>query len=188
MYCENFNKSTETEQKLIFITSFQRQEVSEMEDILFCHNCKPHSEPTTVAHFDFVWSDDADIYVDFSMTREDLIFDGLLRIYLTDDRILFPCWCFYETYPRARIKVTNICEYLLLNTEYILLPSKLVKATSTRKGVKVCRDFAPSVDACQSYLFRWPTLGVSTVGEYPGPLPSWEGVVAMLGEKEGGST
>ena len=76
-----------------------------MEDILFCHNCKPHSEPITVAHFDFVWSEDAS--EDLSMTGEDLIFDGLLIIYLTGDRILFDAAVFMKPIlePELRLPV-----------------------------------------------------------------------------------
>ena len=74
-----------------------------MEDILFCHNCKPHSEPTTVVHFDSVWSEDAS--ADFSKTREDLIFDGLLIIYLTDDRILFDAGVFMKPIPEPELRL-----------------------------------------------------------------------------------
>ena len=75
-----------------------------MEDILFCHNCKSHSEPTTVAHFDFVWSGDASADI-FSMTREDLIFDGLLTIYLTDDRILLMDNVFMKPIPEPELRL-----------------------------------------------------------------------------------
>ena len=81
----------------------QRQQVSEMDDILLCHTCKQHSEPATVAHFDFVWSSDAS--ADFSMTGEDLIFDALLHMYLTQGRMLLSAGIMMTPIPQPELRI-----------------------------------------------------------------------------------
>ena len=57
-----------------------------MDDILHCHTCKWDSGPPTVAHFDFVWSGTE---MAAYMAGEDLIFKGILQMYVTRVRILF---------------------------------------------------------------------------------------------------
>ena len=87
-----------------------------MDDILLCHTCKQHSEPVTVAHFDFVRSGDAP--ANFSMTGEDLIFDGLLHMYLSPGRIFLSAGIMMTPIPQPELRIPIFVSTLIYSRLY----------------------------------------------------------------------